>query len=323
MNLRELRQKFGTQKQCLEHLVNIRWDGIPQCPDCLSLTISKTQNTYEYHCNRCNKNFSVLTDTIFEETRLPLPDWFLIIAIMLNSPMGVSAKEIQRLTGVTYKTAWYSAMRVRCAMLDQSDLLEDIVEMDEAYIGGKPRKRNKRNPDDTQDLRNVVRNKRGRGTKKSAVVGIVERGGRVKTKVMDKLSSRNLMAMLRRYVNADNSIVITDDFGGYRAFDKAYEHLVIDHKKEFAKGIIHTNTIEGFWSILKQGIKGNYRSVSKKYLPFYLAEYSYKYGRRKSKSNFLETIEHGMEEEKCLFKYKPKKDPKQICHPLKKKRHVR
>ncbi|MBI5326158.1 MAG: IS1595 family transposase [Ignavibacteriae bacterium] len=299
------------------HLEKVRWNGVPVCPYCNEdERIYERKKEYRYHCNNCNKDFSVLVDTIFEDTKLDLTIWFYMIALMCNAPMGISAKELSRDLGISYKTAWYSAMRVRCAMLDQADLLEGIVEFDETYIGGKPRKPNIIVPINSPVLCRVE-NKRGRGTKKIPVVGAVSRGksGEVTTKIIEKLTTRNLLAMLKKYVKEDEALVITDEFPSYRAFDKVVEHMTINHKEAFAKGIIHTNTIEGFWSILKDGIRGSYNAISKKYLPFYLAEYSFKYNRRNRRTeSFKEFIGNAVAEEKCLVKYKPKKDVKKLAY---------
>ena len=212
-------------------------------------TRPKRKNEFRYQCNNCGRSFSVLIDTIFEDTNLPLPFWFVLIAIMVNSKMGVSSCELHRQLGITQKSAWFNAMKVRCAMLDQADYLEGILEMDEAYLGGSPRKKGTKHPD-SEPYISVVETKRGRGTRKVPVVGIVSRDtGEVTTKVIEKLTSRNLLAMFRQFAKEDKSILITDEFASYKKFNDIVEHLTIEHQKEFSRGIINTNTIEGFWSI--------------------------------------------------------------------------
>jgi len=196
---------------------------------------------------------------------MPLPKWFQLIALMLNARKGISAMQLHRTLGVTYKSAWFAAMRVRCAMADdQVDLLENLVEADECFIGGKPRHRNTDNS--TANL-SYLSTKRGRGTKKVPIVGFVERHGkkRVRLEVADKpLTSRYLLSLLYKYVNVPRSVAITDDFSGYRKFEGHLQHLIINHsKKMYAEGIIHTNTIEGVWSIIKNGIRGEYHVLSK------------------------------------------------------------
>jgi len=246
-----------------------------------------------------------------------MPKWFMMIALMLNARKGISSMELHRHLRVTYKTAWYSAMRVRCAMIDEIDLLEGILEMDEAYIGGRPRKRNI--PDNKAVLSNVTV-KRGRGTKKVPVVGIVERDGkkRVVTEVAGQLTTKNMLALLKKYVNTEKSIMMTDDARFYNRFENELQHLIINHsKKKYVEGIVHTNTIEGFWSIVKNGIRGEYHVLSKKYLPFYLAEFAYKYNRRSPEQKqeaFQETIESAVSDDKCLVDYKPKGNVEEIAY---------
>lgn len=329
MNLNELASKYNTEEKCLAQLEKVRWGEKPCCNFCGSQRLTKRKNSIKWHCNACNKDFSVLYGTIFEDSRMPLTKWFQLIFIMLNAKKGISSKQISRDIGVTYKTAWYSAMRVRCAMLDWGEQLEGIVEMDETYIGGKPRKRNQSGvtADNEANLGNLYqrddkRLKRGRGTKKVAVAGIIERKGKVVAKVMDRLTSQELMGLLRKAVKVNSSTLITDDFRSYQKMDEIIERFVIQHsQKEYARGAVHTNTIEGFWSIIKNGIRGQYHVISKKYLPFYLAEFTYRYNRRQLTIGdaFNETIDNAVVSENQFNDYKPVGDVKRIVYPKKKK----
>ena len=131
-----IHSKFNTKLKCYRHLEKVRWDGEPECPHCESTRVKRRRTRkHFFHCNSCNKDFTVLYGTIFEDSKLELPKWFMLIQMMLNARKGISAMELKRQLGLTYKTAWYSAMRVRCAMIDETPLLEGIVEADEAYIG--------------------------------------------------------------------------------------------------------------------------------------------------------------------------------------------
>jgi len=330
MNLTQLANKYDTNEKCIAKLEAVRWGDKPICPHCDSDRMSKRSATIKWHCNNCNKDSTVLYGTIFENSKMPLNKWFQLIFLMINARMGISSKNISRDIGVTYKTAWYSAMRVRCAMLDWSEQLEGIVEMDETYVGGKPRKRNGQQgvtEDNTADLSTVYnldspKVKRGRGTKKVPVAGIVERKGNVVAKVMDNLTSKELMKMLQRNVNTKSSTLMTDDFKSYKQMDAIIERFVINHSaKEYTRGAIHTNTIEGFWSIIKNGIRGQYRVLSKKYLPFYLAEYCYRYNRRQLTvgESFNEVVEDSVDNEKKFNDYKPIGNIKRIVYPPKRK----
>ncbi|TND09826.1 MAG: hypothetical protein FD123_950 [Bacteroidetes bacterium] len=327
MNLLTLAQKYNTQAKCVKYLEKVRWNGKPKCPYCEESTVSRRMKIpfriQKYHCNKCNRDFTVLSGTIFEASKLPLPKWFQLIHLMLTAPKGISSMQLSRTLGITYKTAWYCSMRVRCAMIDDEiDLLEGIVEQDESYLGGRPRRRNR--PGQTSENAAILNQmedspkkiKRGRGTKKVPVVGIVEREGkkRVRLEVMEKLTGKNLLAMLKRYVNTEKAIAVTDEYPAYAKFEEELQHLVVKHKEHFfADGELHTNTIENVWSIIKNGLRGQYHALSKKYLPFYLAEWAYKYNRRNERpSMFAETIEHAVTEEKPMLDYKPTKPVAEI-----------
>lgn len=318
MTLTEIHRKFNTKLKCLDYLEKLRWGKAVTCPKCDSdNVIDLKSQAGRYHCNNCKTTFSVLTDTIFEYTGLELPKWFLIIGLMLNAKKGISAKEIMRDIGLTYKTAWYCAMRVRCGMIDIDNIeLEGITEMDETYLGGKPRKRYSQDPSDPNISK--VYYKRGRGTLKTPVVGIVERHGKIILKVVEKLTTRNLLAMLKENVKTDKSIVVTDEFKSYKGFNEVIQHYTIYHsKKEYVKGMMHTNTIEGFWSIIKNSIRGNYIAISKKYLPLYLVHAQYVYNYRNYSGNLFEKyIKQALKIDKSdyMLNYKPVKDVKKLVY---------
>jgi len=305
VNLLELHKNYNTQAKCLVLLKKLKWGKNATCPKCASKSVRLVNPQSErYICSDCNFQFSIFTGTIFEGTLLKLPTWFQIIGMMLNAKTSISAKEIQRNTGVTYKTAYYACMRIRIGMLMPETMLNGMIEMDESYFGGKARKQNKSIPDNEPTLSSAT-NKRGRGTNKVSVVGMVERQGNVKTKVIEKLTKVNLLAMLKSNAVQEDSILITDGFKSYAELEKYIDRLVVNHNKQFSKGIIHVNTIEGFWSIVKNGIKGSYRAISKKYLPLYLIEFEWKFNHRNYKGNELEKfLKNALSQEKELEYYK-------------------
>jgi transposase-like protein len=306
MNLLQINKEYNTKAKCIAKLENLRWGKTVKCPYCNSTRngIIKSE-VGRRSCKNCKRSFTVLIGTIFESTRLPLPKWFFIIGMMLNSKSGISAKEIQRNVNCSYKTAYYIAMRIRVGMLLPDTQLSGMIEMDESYFGGKVRK-NQKIADNEPSLSTVV-SKRGRGTNKISVAGMVERKGNVKTQVMEKLTSRNLLAMLKHYASKDNSILVTDSFKSYAALEEYIDRLVINHKKEFSRGIVHTNTIEGYWGYVKSGIRGNFKAISKKYLPFYLVQYEWLYNHRNFKGNQLdEFLKNAVGQEKELEYWKAK-----------------
>lgn len=316
-NILEIHKKYNTQDKCLSLLAKLRWGKTVTCPFCEKKKVRVVNaQKRRYVCKSCKEQFSVFTDTIFEGTLLPLPTWFQIIALVLNAKSGMAAKEIQRHTGVTYKTAYYTAMRIRIGMLEEDTCLNGMIEMDESYFGGKRRKNNKKLANNTPSLATVDL-KRGRGTNKISVAGMVQRKGKVKTKVIEKLSKRNLLAMLKTYAKKENSILVTDGFRSYNELEKYIDRLKINHSKAFSKGIVHINTIEGFWSYVKNGIRGSYKSISKKYLPLYLLEFEWKFNHRNYRGNEFELyLKNALKHDKTLeyWKAKSTKQVKEVVY---------
>jgi len=252
----------------------------------------------------------------------------MLIALMVNAKKGISASQISRDLGITYKSAWFSAMRVRCAMLDQATMLHGIIESDAMYVGGKPRHRYS-SADNEANLSTVTTQKKRTKSKKVPVVGFVEREDlkRIVVKMFNNNpTSRELMSMLKRYVKEDGSKLMTDDAKEYKVLGKEIEHYSVNHSKgEYArkkgKLSVHTNTIEGFWSMFKNVLRGQYHVLSKKYLPFYLSEFAFKYNMRNNQDlSFIETIERAVNDPKCVTKYKPTKNPRTIAYRRKKKK---
>ena len=188
MDLLKINRRFNSDAKCLAYLEKLRWGKTVTCTNCGSTNVKSLKSEgRRKHCNSCKKHFSVFNGTIFEHTRLPLTKWFNLIALILNAKQGIASANLSRNIGGSYKTAWYAAMRVRCAMIDDCSNLQNIVEMDEGFLGGKPRKKNRRPPENVAYLSNVTNN-RGRGTNKTPIVGIVERQGKIALKVVDKLN---------------------------------------------------------------------------------------------------------------------------------------
>jgi transposase-like protein len=306
MDLLQINKEYSSKAKCIAKLEKLRWGNSVTCPYCNSKRNAPIKSEAGRHsCKNCKRSFTVLVGTIFESSRLPLPKWFFIIGMMLNAKGGISAKQIQRNIKCSYKTAYYTAMRIRVGMLMPDTKLNGMIEMDESYFGSKARKKHKVEDNDPT-LSSVVL-KRGRGTNKISVAGMVERKGKVKTQVVEKLTSRNLLAMLKHYASKDNSILVTDSFKSYAALEEYIDRLVINHSKEYSRGIVHVNTIEGFWSYVKNGIRGSFKSISKKYLPFYLIQYEWLYNHRNLKGNQLdEFLKNAVGQEKELEYWKAK-----------------
>jgi len=289
MNIIEITKKFPTQQSCIEYLEQIRWNGKPICPYCKSENVYqlKDANRYRHHCNGCRKSFSVMVGTIYHDTRLPMQKWFLATSLILNAKKGISSRQLARDLDLPVKTAWSVAHRIRKGMIQDEALLKGIVEMDETYIGGKPRKEAKKD-DDNDD-----QNKRGRGTKKQAVVGMIERKGNVKAQLANKnkLTFTVLSALVRKHVDTNQAVLYTDEFRAYSKMETIIEHKQIDHSAGiYSLNGISTNCMESFWAIVKRGIIGQFHKVSKKYLDKYLDEFCWRFNNRENENIFENLI---------------------------------
>lgn len=282
MNLLTIFARFPDQEACIEYLEKVRWADEPSCPYCGGTHVarkSESERVGRWNCHGCKSSFNVLAQTIFEKTRVPLQKWFLAVGLVVHAKKSLSSCQLARDLDLNQKTAWYMQQRIRSAMLTkEAHLLQGIVEADETYVGGKPRKGNKRD-DDTP-------NKRGRGTKKVPVVGVVERGGRVVARVADDLTGKGLFRFLKASVEPKGSLLITDELAAYGAASKLFNRAVVNHKERYADGATHTNTIEGFWALIKRAWYGSHHHYSRKYMPLFVAESCWKYNHRKSNDAF-------------------------------------
>lgn len=291
MNIIEIFRSFQTQEQSIEYLEKVRWGNSPHCPYCGSLAVGRhasgDRNMPRWQCRDCHRTFAVTVGTLFHGTHIPLRNWFLVLALMLNAKKSASAYQISRDLGMRRATVWSIMHRIRTAMAadpEQEKLLHGIVEADETYVGGKPRKGNKRDDD--------MPNKRGRGTKKVPVIGAVERGGRVVARVASPgdLSAKGIQNFISRFIDRAGTILITDEYKGYNRVSSEMQHAVICHAEAYAHGSIHTNSIEGFWALVKRAWYGNHHHYSRKYMPLYIAEACYKYNRRASDKAWGESM---------------------------------
>ncbi|MDE2766019.1 MAG: IS1595 family transposase [Chloroflexota bacterium] len=282
MNIITVFQRFPDHEACIEHLEKVRWGNSPACPSCGSERVGRKADGFRvgrWNCHKCHASFNVLAGTIFQKTKIDLQKWFLAISIILNAKKSVSSHQLSRDIDVSQPTAWYMGLRIRRAMTTHGDLLSGIVEADEAYIGGKPRKPNQRGGGDSEAA------KRGRGTDKMAVIGAVERGGRVVAQPMDALDSASITAFLTGRVDRA-SLLMTDEYPGYRGIAKRMRHATIEHATRYVDGMVHTNTIEGFWALLKRAWYGSHHHYTRKHAGAYVAEACYKYSTRRLPDTF-------------------------------------
>jgi len=289
MTLLDLNQMFSTDERCRELLERLRWPDGVSCPRCKDSRVSRMKDWARFECVGCAYQFTVMSGTIFHDSHLPLPVWFLATLLICEAKKGMSASQLKRTiwgqNKGSYKTAWYLCHRIRAAMAsaDKSKMLDGVVEMDETYVGG--------------------RNKgRGRGEaaqeNKQVVIGIKQRNGALRFFHAADASAGTLAQYVRDNISEDVEVLITDSFPGYNKNVLAgRDHEVVNHHhKEYARYengfCITTNGIESAFSLLKRGIVGSWHKVSAKHLPAYLEEMTFRFNRRNSKTIFLETLQH-------------------------------
>ncbi len=267
--------EFPDDAACLNHIMEARWPGgRAMCAKCkVERKHYRVTNRTAFACDHCGNHIYPMAGTIFEKSTTSLRTWFHALYLMGSTRTGVSAKHIQRETGVTYKTAWRMFKQIRTLMSEDVRLEGSSVEMDEAYFGGKEKNKHMR--------KRTTHGYGGEG--KTTVFGMVQRGGHVVAKVTPDTKEKTLYPIIKEFV-LPKSIIYTDEFAVYdnvRWAGKSYQHRRINHsEKVYVMADIHTNTIEGFWSLVKRGIGGTYHSVSAKYLQSYLDEYSFRYNHR-------------------------------------------
>jgi len=280
--LDQFNAEFPDDDACLEAVKEMRFpDGVTTCLKCkVERRHYRVSGRTAYACDHCGNHIYPLAGTIFEKSTTSLKLWFHAMFQMGSTKCGISAKQIQRETGVTYKTAWRMFKQIRSLMSEEISLEGSTVEMDETYFGGKRRggrwAANKR----------VVRGRPPAGDpKKTPVVGIVERHGqgRVVARATHDIKASTLMGMVREHV-MPKSTIYTDElhaYSGIEKMDRGYKHRRIHHSaRVYVVGDVHTNTVEGFWSLIKRGIGGTHHAVSQKFLQAYLDEYAFRYNRR-------------------------------------------
>lgn len=292
INLCEVLLKFGDDAKCRAYLEALRWPDKVTCPKCLSDKISRIHARNQFDCDSCRYQFSVTAGTIFHDSHLPLTKWFATTYLMCESRKGISANQIKRMLGISYKTAWYLCHRIRAAMKAvMPEPLGGIVEVDETYVGGKPPKGSKR----------------GRGTPKQVVIGIRQRGGELRFFHAEDVKSGTLAKYIKENVSTDVDVIMTDDFSAYpKAIAKAGvlgEHQAINHSLGiYSIGNLHTNTVESSFSLLKRGIIGTWHKISAKHLEAYLNEMCFRFNNRKNPYLFRDTLLKMIESENMEYK---------------------
>jgi transposase-like protein len=271
---------FSDEQVCIDTVAQLRWPNGPTCPKCGSGEHYYLATQKRWKCKKCAKQFSVKVGTIFEDSPIPLDKWLVALWMLVNCKNGISSYEIGRDLGLTQKSAWFVLHRLRLAL--QAGSLTKLggggseVEVDETSIGGKAR-----------NMHMNVRKRRITGTggrDKTAVLGILERGGKVRTMVVSNRKKHALQTEVRNHVSAESALY-TDALRSYDGLEREYAHKVIDHAESYVDGRVHTNGLENFWSLLKRGVRGTYVSVEPFHLFRYLDEQPWRYNNRATKDN--------------------------------------
>jgi len=280
-SIHQFNADFPDDDACLEHLVKRIYPTYPEgihCRTCEEIRKHhRISGRKAYVCDHCGTHVYPMAGTIFEKSCTPLKSWFYAIHLTASTRCGISAKQLERELGVTYKTAWRMFKQIRGLMGEEVEKLSGEVEADETYIGGKEKGK---------------RGRPGKDSKKTPVVGVVERGGKVAALVTNDTTKATIQPIIREHV-MPKSLVYTDEYKSYDGLDgeKVYTHERIHHaEKVYVMGNVHTNTIEGFWSQLKRSIDGANHSVSAKHLQDYINEYAFRYTHRDDEQPMYETI---------------------------------
>jgi transposase-like protein len=268
------------EEACQRYLIARRWPDGVHCPRCgnTDLYDASSYKPFHWQCRECapqGYRFSCMTGTIFENTKKPLRDWYRVAHLMFASKKGMSALQIQRMLGFgSYNTAHMMCHKIRAALIAPEQKLGGIVEMDETWVGGKDRNRhwNKR---------------KGPRAGKTPIIGAVERQGNVVARVLSRVTSQAMLDFVNEAVSEKVSLLATDPWVGYSDYLRRFPHQMVDHSKnQYVVGAVHTNTIEGFWSIFKCGVVGTFHKMSAKYMPLYVAEFQFRYNNRMNPDMF-------------------------------------
>jgi transposase-like protein len=285
MTLPNVVEHFATDDKCRELLERLRWPNGPECPRCKTQKVVRlSTNAKLLWCPECEYQFSVTAGTIFNDSHLPLQKWFMVTLLLCEAKKGMSANQVKRTVGMSYKTAWYLCHRIRAAMKEtERPMLDGTVEMDETWVGGREHKGKGWNrPDNNKEI----------------VIGLRQRGGELRFFHASDVKSGTLAQYIKENVSADVDVMVTDEFPAYPkamidAGIKGGQHKTIRHRdKVYVDGDIHTNTVESAFSLLKRGIMGTWHKISAKHLPAYLEEMTFRFNRRKNANLFLDTLRH-------------------------------
>jgi transposase-like protein len=286
MTLIDVHTLFSTDEKCREILKRLRFPNGVECLRCKGAVTRLETEKELYYCGECDYQFTVTSGTIFHDTHLPLLKWFVAVYLLCESRKGMSANQIKRTLGISYKTAWYLCHRIRHAMQEiDRPMLDGTVEIDETFVGGKAK---------NMHAKDRAKKIQGRGkVGKEVVIGIRQRNGDLYFFHAEDITSGTLARFIQENVSKDVDVIITDDFRAYEKAVGEFKHKTVNHSGGvYVDGSVHTNTVESAFSLLKRGIVGTWHNISAKHLPAYLNEMTFRFNRRKHSDLFLDTLRY-------------------------------
>ncbi|HVN96691.1 MAG TPA: IS1595 family transposase [Syntrophorhabdaceae bacterium] len=278
INLIDLVEQYkGDESKCRSYIESLKWPNGVICPRCGSPKVYRTAKSgHKFDCEACRYQFTATANTIFHDSHLPIWKWFLAIYLMTESKKGMSANQLKRTLGVSYKTAWYLCHRIRKAMQEATESkpkLKGVVEVDETYVGGNYDPRRKRARHDKQ-----------------AVIGLLERKGKFESKTIPTNGARILVGIIKDRVDK-TATVMTDEARGYKRIDGEYKHESVKHRnEEWRRGNAYTNGVESAWSLFNRSIVGSYHQISSKHMDAYLDEFDWRFNNRENPYLFEDTM---------------------------------
>ena len=293
INLVSLIDRFPNDDKCREYLCKLRWPSGVACPRCGDMSVSEIHDRDQWDCNSCRYQFSVTSGTIMHRSHLPLRKWFLAIYLMCESKKGMSANQLKRTLGVAYKTAWFLCHRIREAMANDpftGPTLFGVIEVDETWMGGYQKGKG-RGPYST--------------TNKAIIVGAVQRDGRIKLESIPDTKRSTLDDFVRRTVTDEALAIYTDEFPSYHGIGDriGVPHDTVQHSAdEWVMGDVHTNSVEGVWSLFKRSIMGAFHKISIKHLDRYLEELEWRFNNRDNPHIFRDTLARIMDTESLTYR---------------------
>lgn len=286
MTLIDVHEMFSSAEKCRELLKRLRWPNGPECPRCKGPAISLETAKDLLYCKDCDYQFTTTSGTIFHDSHLPLLKWFVATYLVCESRKGMSANQLKRMLGVSYKTAWYLCHRIRHAMKAVNDsMLDGTVEIDETYVGGKAKNMHK------HDRAKKILGRGGLG--KEIVIGIRQRNGALRFFHAADVESGTLGQYIKENISQDVDVIMSDEFSSYQKAVGDFRHRTVNHSGGvYVNGNTHTNTVESAFSLLKRGIMGTWHKISAKHLAAYLDEMTFRFDRRNASDLFIDTLRH-------------------------------